>query len=140
MIDVPLETPGYQKSTQEHYLSYLSFAPPEVITYMLHFLKKNSLWSINSLVNGCFGYLCLSINHTWHAWWYINESMRKWKFFFIFPASSSLPKGKKRLFQFVWFMVSHGKPFFQYIFTMCINSSFFTILTYFSPCILQKYK
>jgi len=43
MIDVPLETPGYKKSTQEHYLSYLSFAPPEVITHMLHFLKKNSL-------------------------------------------------------------------------------------------------
>ncbi|RLN12677.1 phospholipase D Z-like [Panicum miliaceum] len=30
MIDVPFETPGYKKSTQEHYLSYLSFAPPEV--------------------------------------------------------------------------------------------------------------
>nr|CAB3471008.1 unnamed protein product [Digitaria exilis] len=30
MIDVPFETPGSKKSTQEHYLSYLSFAPPEV--------------------------------------------------------------------------------------------------------------
>ncbi|XP_062178691.1 uncharacterized protein LOC133883392 isoform X1 [Phragmites australis] len=30
MIDVPFKTPGYKKSTQEHYLSYLSFAPPEV--------------------------------------------------------------------------------------------------------------
>ncbi|CAN6177334.1 unnamed protein product [Urochloa humidicola] len=30
MIDVPFETPGYKKSTQERYKSYLSFAPPEV--------------------------------------------------------------------------------------------------------------
>jgi phospholipase D3/4 len=30
MIDVSFETPGYKKPTQEHYLSYLSFAPPEV--------------------------------------------------------------------------------------------------------------
>ncbi|XP_035815984.1 probable phospholipase D F09G2.8 isoform X3 [Zea mays] len=31
MIDVSFETPGYKKPTQEHYLSYLSFAPPECI-------------------------------------------------------------------------------------------------------------
>ncbi|TVU08336.1 hypothetical protein EJB05_41737 [Eragrostis curvula] len=30
MIDVSFDTPGYNKSTQEHNLSYLSFAPPEV--------------------------------------------------------------------------------------------------------------
>jgi len=27
MIDDSFETPGYKKSTQEYYLSYLSFAP-----------------------------------------------------------------------------------------------------------------
>ncbi|KAL6603741.1 hypothetical protein ACP70R_044102 [Stipagrostis hirtigluma subsp. patula] len=30
MIDVSFETPGYKRSTHENYLSYLSFAPPEV--------------------------------------------------------------------------------------------------------------
>ncbi|KAK3134224.1 hypothetical protein QOZ80_6AG0546560 [Eleusine coracana subsp. coracana] len=30
MTDVSFETPGYNKTTQDHYLSYLSFAPPEV--------------------------------------------------------------------------------------------------------------
>lgn len=30
MLDVLLETPGYKRSSQEHYLSYLSFAPPEL--------------------------------------------------------------------------------------------------------------
>lgn len=30
MLDVLIETPGHNISTQEHYLSYLSFAPPEL--------------------------------------------------------------------------------------------------------------
>jgi hypothetical protein len=43
LLDVLIETPGLKSSNKEHYFSYLSFAPPEVMSCIVLFLKKKNI-------------------------------------------------------------------------------------------------
>ena len=43
LLDVLIETPGIKRSTKERYLSYLSFAPPEVMSHILSLFSTKGI-------------------------------------------------------------------------------------------------
>lgn len=64
LLDVLIETPGLKRSTKEHHLSYLSFAPPEVMSHIVLFLKRNEIAFIFCIKQWNIGSSIIALTHT----------------------------------------------------------------------------